>query len=37
LAKKYSIEACVVEFGIDDVVRSDLCKQWLEAFYKENL
>ena len=37
LAKKYSIEASVVEFGIDDVVRSDLCKQWLEAFYEENL
>lgn len=37
LAKKYSIDACVVEFGIDDVVRSDICRQWLEAFYKENL
>lgn len=37
LAKKYNIEASVVEFGIDDVVRSDLCKQWLQAFYEENL
>lgn len=37
LAKKYHIDACVVEFSIDDVVRSDLCRQWLEAFYEENL
>ncbi len=37
LAKKYSIDACVVEFGIDDVVRSDICRQWLEAFYEEGL
>lgn len=37
LAKKYNIDACVVEFGIDDVVRSDICRQWLEAFYEENL
>jgi len=37
LAKKYNIDAFVVEFGIDDVVRSDICRQWLEAFYEENL
>lgn len=37
LAKKYSIDACVVEFGIDDVVRSDICRQWLTAFYEEGL
>lgn len=37
LAKKYHIDAAVVEFGLDDVVRSDICKQWLEAFYEENL
>lgn len=37
LAKKYNIDAAVVEFGLDDVVRSDICKQWLEAFYEENL
>ncbi len=37
LAKKYSIDACVVEFGIDDVVRSDICRQWLEAFYEEGM
>ena len=37
LAKKYNIDACVVEFTLDDVVRSDICRQWLEAFYCENL
>lgn len=37
LAKKYNIGAAVVEFGLEDVVRSDICKQWLEAFYEENL
>jgi phosphate starvation-inducible protein PhoH and related proteins len=37
LAKKYNIDACVVEFGIDDVVRSDICRQWLTAFYEEGL
>lgn len=37
LAKKYNIDASVVEFTLDDVVRSDICRQWLTAFYEENL
>lgn len=37
LAKKYQIDASVVEFTLADVVRSDMCKQWLTAFYEENL
>lgn len=37
LAKKYRIDASVVEFTLDDVVRSDVCRQWLTAFYEENL
>ena len=37
LAKKYNIEASIIEFTLDDVVRSDICKQWLIAFYEENL
>lgn len=37
LAKKYNIDASVVEFTLDDVVRSDMCRQWLTAFYEENL
>lgn len=37
LAKKYNIDAAVIEFTLDDVVRSDICKQWLTAFYGEAL
>lgn len=37
LAKKYDIGATLIEFTLDDVVRSDICKQWLTAFYEENL
>lgn len=37
LAKKYNLDAAIIEFTIDDVVRSDLCKQWLVAFYEENM
>jgi len=37
LAKKYNINTAIIEFGLDDVVRSDICKQWLTAFYEENL
>jgi phosphate starvation-inducible PhoH-like protein len=37
LAKKYSIEASVVEFQVEDIVRSDICRQWVQAFYEENL
>lgn len=32
LVKKYNIEASVVEFTVDEVVRSKLCKQWVMAF-----
>lgn len=37
LAKKHNIDAVVVEFTLDDIVRSDICKQWVTAFYEENL
>lgn len=37
LAKKHHIPVPVVEFDFDDIVRSDLCKQWIKAFTKENL
>lgn len=37
LAKKYAIDASIIEFGLDDVVRSEICKQWLTAFYEEGL
>lgn len=34
LVKKHNIDAEIVEFTIDEVVRSKLCKQWVEAFDK---
>lgn len=37
LAKKYHMDIPVIEFGIDDIVRSDICKQWLIAFESEKL
>ena len=37
MAKKYNIDAVVVEFGLDDIVRSSVCKQWIEAFIGEGL
>lgn len=37
LAKKYRIDCAVVEFGIDDIVRSDLTKQWVVAMYEEGI
>ena len=35
MAKKYMIPVPVIEFGVVDIVRSDLCKQWIVAFMKE--
>ncbi len=37
LVKKYGMDAAIVEFGVDDIVRSDICKAWVTAFYEENL
>lgn len=35
LAKKYHMDIPVIEFGIDDIVRSDICKQWIISFESE--
>lgn len=35
MVKKYNLPVPVVEFTIDDVVRSDLCKLWIQAFMSE--
>jgi phosphate starvation-inducible PhoH-like protein len=35
MAKKYNLPIPVIEFTIDDVVRSDLCKLWIQAFINE--
>jgi len=37
LSKKYAINVPIVEFTFDDIVRSELCKQWIKAFYKEGI
>ena len=37
LAKKYMLDAPVVEFGIDDIVRSGICAEWVKVFMKEGL
>ena len=37
VAKKYNIDATIVEFEVEDIVRSDICKQWVVALYEENL
>lgn len=35
MAKKYALPVPVVEFQVSDIVRSDLCKAWIEAFIHE--
>ncbi len=37
LAKKYMLDVPVVEFGIDDIVRSGICAEWVKVFMKEGL
>lgn len=36
MAKKYLLPIPVIEFQIEDIVRSDLCRMWIEAFIKED-
>ena len=37
ISRKYDIDVAVIEFGIEDIVRSPICKQWVVAFTKEGL
>lgn len=37
LAKKHMLPVPIIEFGLDDIVRSDICAQWVRVFYKERL
>lgn len=37
LAKKHKLPIPVIEFGVDDIVRSDICKKWIIAFEGEGL
>lgn len=37
LTKKHMLPIPIVEFGVNDIVRSDICKTWIEVFLKENI
>lgn len=37
MVKKHNLPVPIIEFGIDDIVRSDICKQWIIAFDKEGV
>ena len=37
LAKKHMLPVPIIEFGVDDIIRSDICAQWVKIFLKENL
>lgn len=37
LAKKHMLPVPIVEFTLDDIVRSDICAQWVKVFYKEGI
>ena len=37
LAKKHMLPVPIIEFGLEDIVRSDICKQWVKVFYEESL
>jgi len=37
LAKKHLLDVPVVEFGLEDIVRSGICAEWVKVFMKEGL
>jgi phosphate starvation-inducible PhoH-like protein len=37
LAKKHMLPVPIIEFGVDDIVRSDICAEWVKVFMKEKL
>jgi phosphate starvation-inducible PhoH-like protein len=37
LAKKHMLPVPIIEFGVEDIIRSDICAQWVKVFMKENL
>ena len=37
LAKKHMMPIPVIEFTIDDIVRSDICKEWIKVFTTEGI
>jgi phosphate starvation-inducible PhoH-like protein len=37
LAKKHMLPIPIIEFGVGDIVRSDICAEWVKVFMKEGL
>lgn len=37
LAKKHMLPVPIIEFGVEDIVRSGICAQWVKVFMKESL
>lgn len=37
LAKKNKLPISIIEFGVEDIVRSDICKDWIIAFESDGL
>jgi len=37
MVKKYEMGIPVIEFGVDDIVRSDICRDWIINFEREGL
>ena len=37
LAKKYMLPVPVIEFGVEDIIRSDITAMWVKTFMKENI
>lgn len=37
LAKKHALPVPIIEFGIDDIIRSDITAMWVRTFLKEGL
>lgn len=37
LAKKHMLPVPIIEFGVEDIVRSGICAQWVKVFMKENI
>jgi phosphate starvation-inducible PhoH-like protein len=37
LAKKHMLDVPIIEFGVDDIVRSGICADWVKVFMKERL
>ena len=37
LAKKYMLPIPVIEFGVDDIIRSDITAMWVKTFMKEGI